>query len=232
MSDAPLYKSLEDVVSDELFPAVDLALREGRHIANDEPAEYGFIAAAQGFLEPFYRRYGAELVRPSDGYFYLRPAGDRLGRRHLSAGEMLVGQTLALLYLDPATVQSGGRALREQVVELLDNLVGRDKLVAALNRRRSGRRSERVAHELVRREIDVALRSLARLGFVELLEGQALRLRSPLLRFADPVRGLGDMAAGLARLIERRDAVLVEAESAEAAAEAALDGEAEEEPAG
>lgn len=209
MSDA-LYKSLEAVVQDELFPDVDLALREGRHIASDEPATYSFVREAQVFLEPFYRLYGCELVQANDGYFYLRPTGDRLGRRHLSVGEMLVGQALALLYLDPATVQSGGAALRGQVVELLDNLVGKDRLVQALNRRRSGKRAERVAQELVRREIDQALRALARLGFVEILEGERLRLRPPILRFADPVRGLGDPAAGLQRLIERRDAITVE----------------------
>ena len=215
MSDAALYTSLEAVVQDDLFPAVDLALREGRHIASDEPAEYGFVREAQVFLEPLYRRYGCELVQANDGYFYLRPTGDKLGRRHLSAAEMLVGQALALLYLDPATVQSGGGALRGQIIELLDNLVGKEKLIQALNRRRSGKRSERVAHELVRKEIDQALRSLARLGFVELLDGERLRLRPPVLRFAEPVRGLGDPAAGLQRLIERRDAVLVELESSE-----------------
>lgn len=219
MNDGPLYRCLEDVVQDDLFPPVDLALREGKHIANDDPAEYAFVAAAQSFLDPFYRRYGADLVHASDGYFYLRPIGDRLGRRHFSAGEMLVGQTLALLYLDPATVQSGGRAPREQVIELLDNLVGRDRLITALNPRRSGKHSERVAQDIIRREIDQALRKLARLGFVELLDGELLRLRPPLLRFADPVRGLGDPAAGLQRLIERRDAVTMELESAEVADE-------------
>ena len=215
MSEPSLYSNLEAVVQDDLFPAIDLALREGRHIGSDEPAEYGFVREAQVFLEPFYRRYGCELVQANDGYFYLRPTGDKLGRRHLSAAEMLVGQALALLYLDPATVQSGGGALRGQIVELLDNLVGKEKLIQALNRRRSGKRSERVAHELVRKEIDQALRSLARLGFVELLDGERLRLRPPVLRFAEPVRGLGDPAAGLQRLIERRDAVLVELESSE-----------------
>lgn len=48
-------------------------------------------------LESFYQRYGCELVQRCDGYFYLRPSGERLGRRQLSADEMLVGQTLALL---------------------------------------------------------------------------------------------------------------------------------------
>lgn len=216
MTDGSHYKSLATVVEDDLFPTVDLALREGRHIANDEPAEYGFIREAQPFLEAFYRRYGAELVQANDGYFYLRPIGDRLGRRHLSGGEMLVGQALALLYLDPATVQSGGAALRGQVVELLDNLVGKDKLLSALNRRRSGKKAERIAQEHVRREIDLALRGLSRLGFVELLDGERLRLRPPLLRFTDPVRGLGDPAAGLQRLLERRDAVLIDADAQDA----------------
>lgn len=215
MSDASLYKSLEAVVQDDLFPDVDLALREGRHIASDEPATYGFVREAQAFLEPFYRRYSCELVQANDGYFYLRPSGDRLGRRHLSAGEMLVGQALALLYLDPATVQSGGAALRGHVVELLDNLVGKDKLVQALNRRRSGKRAERVAQELVRKEIDHALRTLARLGFIEILEGERLRLRPSILRFAEPVRGTGDPAAELQRLIERREAVTVELEASD-----------------
>lgn len=210
-----LYKSLEAVVQDDLFPTIDLALREGRHIASDEPAEYGFVREAQPLLEPFYRRYGCELVQANDGYFYLRPTGDRLGRRHLGVGEMLVGQALALLYLDPATVQSGGAALRVQLIELLDNLVGKDRLVSALNRRLTGKRTERVAQDRVRKEIDQALRSLSRLGFVEILEGERLRLRPPILRFAEPVRGLGDPAAGLQRLIERRDAVLIEDDASE-----------------
>ncbi len=213
MTEPHFYTSLEAVVQDDLFPSVDLALREGRHIASDEPAEYGFVREAQTFLEPFYRRYGCELVQVNDGYFYLRPTGDRLGRRHLSAGEMLVGQALALLYLDPATVQSGGTAQRSQIIELLDNLVGKDKLIQALNRRRSGKKAERVAHDLVRKEIDQALRSLYRLGFVELLDGDRLRLRPPVLRFADAVRGIGDPAAGLERLIARRDAMLAELEA-------------------
>ena len=45
-----LYRTLEAVVQDDLFPTVDLALREGRHIASDEPAEYGFIREAQPLL--------------------------------------------------------------------------------------------------------------------------------------------------------------------------------------
>lgn len=196
----PLYERLENVVQDALFPEIDLALREGRHIDTSDADRFGFLAAAQPLLEDFYRRYGCELVRSPDGYFYLLPSGERLGRRHLSVGEMLVGQALALLYLDPATIQAAGTLPRAQLLELLANLVGQDRLVVELNPRRR-RRDERIAEELVRKELDKALRSLAALGFVELLEDEHLRLRASLLRFAEPVRGLEPPEEALRQLI-------------------------------
>src|SRR5687767_10921149 len=100
------FERLEDVVLDEVFPDVDLALRRGRHLDRDDASWYSFLVDAQAQLEAFYRRFGCELVHKSDGYFYLLPTSDKLGRRHLSQAEMLVGQALTLLYLDPHTVQS------------------------------------------------------------------------------------------------------------------------------
>jgi len=204
-----LYERLEDVVQDELFPEVDLALREGHHIDASDTTRYGFLAEAQALLEGFYRRYACELIRSPDGYFYLLPSGERLGRRHLSVGEMLVGQALALLYLDPATIQAAGVLPRAQLLELLANLVGQDKLVAELNPRRR-RRDERIAEELVRKELDKALRTLAALGFVELMEDERLRLRAPLLRFTEPVRGLGSPEDAMRQLIAQGQVVSLE----------------------
>ncbi len=105
------FQSLEAAIADEHFPEVDLVLRRGRHIGRDDGTAYDYLVDAQALLEGFYARFGCELVQRSDGYFYLLPAGDRLGRRQLSAGEMLVGQTLALLYLDrrrSSTADSSG----------------------------------------------------------------------------------------------------------------------------
>src|SRR2546428_245413 len=107
MKEAP-FARLEDVIRDPLFPELDVALRQGRHIDRDEADRYAFLLDAQTHLEIFYRRYGCELMHASDGYFYLLPRGDQLGRRHLTAGEMLVGQVLALMYLEPSAVQAGG----------------------------------------------------------------------------------------------------------------------------
>lgn len=195
------FASLEAVINDPAFPAVDLALRRGRHIDRDDGDWYAFIADAQDHLEPFYRRFGCELVSSSDGYFYLLPTGDQLARRHLSAGEMLVGQTLALLYLDPATVETGGAIPRERLLDRLGALVGDRELARALEPRRRKFDDERVLHRTIRKGIDAALGRLGHLGFIDLLEGGRLRLRAPLLRFADPVRGSQDFDAALARLI-------------------------------
>lgn len=214
------FQELEEVIRDDSFPDVDLALRRGRHIGRGDGPAYEFLVDAQDHLEPFYRRFGCELVQRSDGYFYLLPSGDRLGRRHLSVGEMLVGQTLALHYLDPATVAHGGVVTRDELLHRLAGLVGTEELVRALNPRKR-KFDERVAAELVRGQVAEALRRLADLGFVEILNDEHLRLRAALLRFAEPVRGLADPARALEQLVaqgevappEEADADSEEAES-------------------
>ncbi len=201
------FASLEEVIRDPVFPTVDVALRRGRHIDREDGDWYTLIADAQDHLEQFYRRYGCELVTQSDGYFYLLPTGNQLSRRHLSAGEMLVGQTLALQYLDPSTVQSGGVVTREQLLTRLAGLVGDRDLAKTLEPRRRRFDDERIVHEIIRKHVAEAVRRLEALGFIEILDEDQLRLRSPLLRFADPVRGLSDVGAAMERLIARGEIV-------------------------
>lgn len=217
------FETLEQAIADEHFPDVDLELRRGRHIGRDDGTRYDYLVDAQAILEGFYRRFGCELVQQSDGYFYLLPSGDRLGRRHLSAAEMLVGQTLALLYLDPSTLQHGGLVAREALLQRLNGLVGTESLVRTLNPRRRKKYDERVAGEAVRADVGEALRRLAELGFVDVVDEIQLRLRPALLRFAEPVRGLEDTAGALERLVARGEAVLGDAETEE-------DAQADEEP--
>lgn len=197
------FHTLEEALADEHYPEVDLALRRGRHIGRDDGTIYEYLVDAQALLEAFYLRFGCELIQQSDGYFYLLPSGDRLGRRQLSSGEMLVGQTLALLYLDPATLQHGGIVGRPALLQRLSALLGTEVLVRTLDPRRArrGKYDERVAAEAVRSKVVEALRRLADLGFVDILDDTRLRLRPALMRFADPVRGLGDRSAALERLV-------------------------------
>jgi chromosome partition protein MukE len=197
------------VVSDEVFPEVDLALRRGRHIDGDDTAQYTFLVEFQAELEQFYRRYGFELMHSSDGFFYLLPVSERLGRRHLSSGEMLVGQALTLLYLDPRSLEQGRIVGRDQVLAQLAGTLGIDALVRVFNPKRR-RQDERVAEETVRNKVAEALRRLATLGFLDAVEEDRVRLRPALLRFAEPVRGLTAPDEALERLVKRGEVVLTE----------------------
>lgn len=208
------FEDLAQVVEHELFPDVDLALRRGRHIDREDGAWYGYLTDAQAHLERFYRRYGAELVQRTDGFFFLLPSGDKLGRRHLSPSEMLVGQGLTLLYLEPATVEQGGVTTRDQVLSQLSASMGTEQLMLAFNAKKK-RMDERVAQEMVRARVSEAIRRLSTLGFVDLLPEERIRLRSSLMRFAEPVRGSGADLEALTRLVASGEISLTEDADAE-----------------
>jgi chromosome partition protein MukE len=224
----PALDDIGQVVEHELFPDVDLALRRGRHVDREDVAWYAFLSDAQAPLERFYRRFGAELVQRTDGFFFLLPSGDKLGRRHLSPSEMLVGQGLTLLYLDPATVEQGGVTTREQLLSHLSASMGDEQLMLAFNAKKR-RMDERVAQEAVRARVGEAIRRLASLGFVELLGDDSIRLRASLMRFAEPVRGSGADAEALARLVASGEVALApdDAESPAPESDEGAESEAE-----
>ncbi len=205
------HARLEDVVLDESFVEVDLALRRGRHIDRDDGAWYAFVTDAQDHLELFYRRYGCELVHRAEGYFYLLPTSERLGRRHLSPIDMLVGQALTLLYLDPATVESGGVVTRDQLLGHLAGVMGTDALVRSMNPKRK-KQDPRVAEETARNKVFESVRRLASLGFVEALDEVSLRLRPSLMRFAEPVRGTAAPEAEMEKLVAAGEIILTDPE--------------------
>lgn len=205
----PRYAELQDVITASEFPELDLALRRGRHIDREDFALYTLLVEAHDHLETFYRRFGCELVHKADGYFYLLPTGDKLSRRQLGAGDMLVGQALALLYLDPSTIERGGRITPEDVVAQLVVVLGSDALMRAFNSRQKRRLDERVAQKTARAQIGQAIRHLAALGFVDIADDDGLRLRPSLLRFAEPVRGLSAPAEALAKLVAEGEIALV-----------------------
>ena len=231
MSERAGFAMLQDVLLADEFPELDVALRAGRHVDRDELAWYQLLVDAQDLLEPFYRRYGCELIHKSDGYFYLLPSGDKVPRRHLAVGDMVVGQALALLYLDPASVERGGVVTREQVVAQLVGVLGEGGLVQTFHGKKR-RVDERVAHKVVRAKIGEAVRRLAGLGFVDLVGEDQLRLRAALMRFAEPVRGTGAPAEALARLVAEGEAAMAPEGEGEGEGEHdADDVEPDEEPA-
>jgi chromosome partition protein MukE len=218
----PGYALLQDVVMDADFPDLDLALRRGRHVDREDAAWYALLCDAQEQLELFYRRYGCELIHKTDGYFYLLPTGDKISRKQLSASDMLVGQALALLYLDPANVERGGMIAQEDLIAQLSGVLGTDALIAAFNPSGgTGKRKkydERIAQRNVRNRVAEAGRRLASMGFVDVSEDDRVRLRPALMRFAEPVRGLSEPAEALAKLVAQGEVELApqEAEGDEA----------------
>ena len=95
------------------------------------------------------------------------------------------------------------------LLQRLSGLLSTEVLVRTLNPRKR-KYDERVAAETVRTQVGEALRRLADLGFVDLIDEERLRLRPALMRFAEPVRGLQDTQAALERLIARGEALLGE----------------------
>lgn len=214
---ATAFNSLEAIIADPLFPEVDVGLRSGCHYNLDgDVREYEFIQGAEDGLRSFYRRYGCRLTHGAEGYYYLLADGALLGQRRLSAAEMLVGQTLALMRMDPATLARFGRIPESKLLAMLEHLLGEANLFAMLARRARGKDRETDARK-IREAVGSALNELQRLGFLQRLkeaeDGQILP-RPAIMRFADPVRAGDDLADGLARLIGRGEAALL-AEDAE-----------------
>ncbi len=203
------YHSLADALCDPLFPDVDVALRQGRHIHRGETERYAFLSDANDHLERWYKKYGCDLVRTADGYFYLLPQQDKVRRRQLSLAEMLIGKVLALLYLEPATLQRGGIVDRTLVFQSLATLVGQEHLMLRLNPRKK-KRDERTEQEQVRKELKQALLSLCELGFCERLDEESIRLHPPVLRFAESVRTAGEPGEALRELIRAGKAAHVD----------------------
>ena len=93
--------------------------------------------------------------------------------------------------------------------------MGAEALVRAMNPKRR-RYDERVAEEAVRTKVTEALRRLATLGFVELVDEARVRLRPALMRFAEPARETGSPEKALERLVAAGELVLTESEEGDA----------------
>ncbi len=199
------YRNLGDVIADERFSGVDLALRRGRHIGLDDVEDFAFLQDTRHLLRDFYDGYGWQLEFADEGLFFLVPLNDSLGRSQLSENAMLVGQACLLLHLDRASTRDAGWVTRAQVLEHLGAVLGEEELGARLTGTKKRRETRRI--DLVHQKLGGALRELHRLGFV-VVKGERVQLRQALVRFADPVRGDGDWRRRLEDLVLRGYVVL------------------------
>ncbi len=196
------YNSLDQVILDPLFPGIDHRLRTGGHIDMDDIRSYEFLLQTEPFLQVFYEGYACRLVNGQEGYYYLLSEGDLLGRRRLSGAEMLVGQVLALLRMDPSYLKEAGQVPVEQILSHLEMLLGRQRLAELLAPRTRGRDVE-TDNRKIREAVDKAINGLARLGFIsiERASDSVIPKRS-ITRFTEPVRDAREITAALEDLIK------------------------------
>jgi chromosome partition protein MukE len=202
------FNTIESVITDSAFAAIDVGLRAGRHYSLDgDILEYEFIQSAEDHLQELYRRYGCRLVQGPESYYYLISDGDLLGQRRLSMGEMLIGQTLALMRMDPAHLSRNGQIADEKLLGMLENVLGQDRLFSLMAPRSRGKDRETDARK-IREETDRALNALQRLGFLRRILENEVRWCQPrpaVMRFADPVRESEDLAQNLRGLAARNE---------------------------
>lgn len=135
----------------------------------------------------------------------------------MTVAEMLVGQTLALMRMDPAFLVRNGRIPEEKLIAMMEHLVGQERLLAFLAPRTRGRDRGTDARK-VRDEVEKALHSLQRLGLVRRIVDGDERLvlpRPAIMRFAEAVRDASDPAEALKRLVARGEARIAQPPDAE-----------------
>jgi chromosome partition protein MukE len=203
------YNRLEDVLKDPLFPQVDVLLRSGSHIDMDDIRRYEFLQIAEPYLEDFYSRYRCSLLQGPEGYYYLLSDGTMLGNRRLGTPEMLVGQVLALMYMDPAYLTTAGKVRLDQILVTLEMTLGQEKLTELIAPRRRGKGQDK-DNEKIRDAVGRALRTLKQLGFVSIFNGVEFLPRKSIMRFADPVRDTSDIRSALERLVKSGKVLLSE----------------------
>lgn len=220
-------EKLAKAIANPLFPALDNALRSGRHIASEDMDNHALLIECEQVLVMFYKRYNAELVRAPEGFFYLRPRSTSLiGRSVLSEIDMLVGKVLCFLYLSPERLAHEGIFTNQELFEELLALADEAKLMKLVTNRASGSDLDR---EKLFDKVKTSLRRLRRIGMIiPIGENGKFRISEAVFRFGADVRTGDDVREAQLRLIRDGEAVVVHQQ--EPSQSSLLDNEQEKEP--
>jgi chromosome partition protein MukE len=207
-------EKLAIAIANSLFPALDSALRGGKHIATDDLDNHAFLLDFEAELTLFYRRYNADLVRAPEGFFYLRARSTSLiARSVLTEMDMLVGKVLCFLYLSPERLANEGIFSQHDLFEELLTLSDEKKLMKLVTQKSNGSDMDR---EKLFDKIKTSLRRLRRLGMVVFIgETGRFHLRESVFRFGADVRVGDDIQEAQRRLIRDGEAVMVNELAAE-----------------
>ncbi|MCW8327270.1 chromosome partition protein MukE [Photobacterium sp. SDRW27] len=201
-------EKLAKAIANPLFPALDNALRSGRHIASEDLDNHAFLIEFEQELALFYKRYNAELVRAPEGFLYLRPRSTSLiGRSVLSEIDMLVGKVLCFLYLSPERLAHEGIFTNQELFEELLVLADEPKLMKLVTNRASGSDLDR---EKLFDKVKTSLRRLRKIGMIiPVGENGKFRISEAVFRFGADVRTGDDVREAQLRLIRDGEAVVV-----------------------
>lgn len=206
---SPLSNKMVQALANPLFPALDSALRSGRHIGLREIDNHLFIMDFQSELEQFYQRYNVELVCAPEGFFYLRPRSNTLiSRSVLSELDMLVGKVLCYLYLSPERLAHEGIFTLQELYEELITLAEEGKLLKLINPRSSGSDLDR---QKLYDKAKTSLNRIRRLGMVQFISADftKFRIMEAIFRFGVDVRSTKDAQEAQLKLIRDGEAVLL-----------------------
>ncbi|MGF1750562.1 MULTISPECIES: chromosome partition protein MukE [Vibrio] len=205
--DEYMPEKLAKAITNPLFPALDSALRAGRHISSEDLDNHALLCDYEVELASFYQRYNTELVKAAEGFFYLRPRSTTLiGRSVLSELDMLVGKVLCFLYLSPERLAHEGIFTNQELYEELLSLADESKLMRLVTNRATGSDLDK---EKLFDKVKTSLRRLRRLGMtISIGDTGKFRISESVFRFGADVRLGDDMRDAQLRLIRDGEAVV------------------------
>jgi len=167
------------------FAKVDTALRMGCHITPGDFAAHEFVAQNYGELQEFYNTYQCHLTEHADGFFFLLTDDSIIPSKALSKPCVHLGQLLALMARDPAITKTKGVVALDHVYQTLSAMFSVD----LLNKIYAPKTRDTGIEKQIRKEIQRALKVLARLNFI-LIEngGEEIRMTEAINRFSDVAR--------------------------------------------
>ena len=212
--DEYMSENLAKAISNPLFPALDSALRTGRHISTEDLDNYALLSDFEAELALFYQRYNTELIKAPEGFFYLRPRSTSLiGRSVLSELDMLVGKVLCFMYLSPERLAHEGIFTYLELHEELLAIADEKKLIKLVTHRSTGSDLDK---EKLFEKVRTSLRRLKRLGMIiSVGEDGSFTISEAVFRFGADVRLGDDIREAQRRLIRDGEAVVDKNEETE-----------------
>jgi chromosome condensin MukBEF MukE localization factor len=185
-----MSKSTQEALQTNIFPAVDTLLRKGAHLSYDGfPDEFSFVASFREELYEWYYRYGYNLIFIDHRYSYLVPQGGLAAARTLSVMDMVTGQALFILFLDPSGLQTDGKFKISDFYNKAQLMMGDEGLEKILGVKRALTKEKLVLQ--VREALAKSLNKLERLGFVCLGKANdSVAIFRSIERFGEPVLAL------------------------------------------